>query len=423
MPHGRIVLTLASLALACIALWNSLKPMPAGTHVVALPARLAESSLTVLEAPAEILAHQLAAIDRAGQMIVLDELPISRPVGQRLLLAMRRRPNLKVVVVADRLDEASGGTPREYLSALEQAGVIVARVELDRLRDPMPLYSALWRLCLGWWSDPFEEMPGGVRAALRRWNGKRDHRELMVADDGSGGWVSLLPAAPQGDLALEVAGGPARDIAASELEIAAWSAGDDRLPRPPSAVGPGVGSIDARFLTEGAIRGALLEEFGAAAAGDEISVSTSALSERALVRAALGAAARGARLAVLLDPQPASNRAVAAELTGEGSGRITLRWRMAHPDSADASQVLVRRRGELWATVSAAPLSRAALADLNLEAAVELRLPERAAAARALADHFAAAWIAAAPFTRAAQESRAAYWRYRLLEAAGIGEL
>jgi hypothetical protein len=415
--RARTLLLIASTACVAVALWNTGKPMPAGTHVVSLPVRLAEPQLTVLGAPDEILTHELADIDRAAQMVVLDELPVGREIGQRLLLAKRRRPNLKIVVVADSLDEASGGTPREYLQALEQSGVIVARVRLDRLRDPTPLYSALWRLGIAWWSEPFEEAPGGWRAALRRLNLKRDHRQLIVADDGSGGWISLMPGG--GDLAVEIAGGPARDIAASELEIAAWSTGDDRLPQAPPAGGRGFGSIDARFLTEGAIRGALLDALGAAAAGDAVSVSAPMLSERRVIAAALAAAERGARVAVLLDPDAAPNRAVGAELIRKSSGRIEVRWEPAGARGT-ISLVLVQSRRELWADVSAAGLTRPALGDLNLEAAAELRLPEHAAAARALCGHFARAWGAAVPYARYADDSAAAYWRYRLLEAADL---
>jgi hypothetical protein len=414
--RARTLLLIVSSACAAVALWNTIKPMPAGTHVVSFSARLAEPQLTVLGARDEIRMRELADIDRATQMVVLDELPVGREIGQRLLLAKRRRPNLKIIVVADSLDEASGGTPREYLEALEQSGVIVARVRLDRLRDPTPLYSALWRLGIAWWSDPFEETPGGWRAALRRLNLKRDHRQLIVADDGSGGWISLMPGGG-GDLAVEIAGGPARDIAASELEIAAWSTGDDRLPQAPPTGGRGFGSIDARFLTEGAIRGALLDALADAAAGDAVSLSAPMLSERRVIAAALAAAERGARVAVLLDPDAAPNRAVGAELTRKGSGRIEVRW---EPAGARGTLVLVQTRRELWADVSAVGLTRPALGDLNLEAAAELRLPEHAAAARALCGHFARAWGAAAPYARYADDSAAAYWRYRLLEAAGL---
>lgn len=132
--------------------------MPAGTHVASLAARLAQAQVAVLEAPDAILRRELADIDRASQMIVLDELPLRREIGQHLLLAMRRRPTLKIVIVADGLDEASGGTPREYFQALEQAGAIVARIRLDRLPDPAPLYSAFGA----------SESPGGATLSMRQ---------------------------------------------------------------------------------------------------------------------------------------------------------------------------------------------------------------------------------------------------------------
>jgi hypothetical protein len=326
------------------------------------------------------------------------------------------------VLVSDQRSEAYGGTPAEYLDALEKAGVIVARVRLDRLRDSTPLYSGLWRLTVAWWSDPTEETPGeaGLRAWLRALNSKADNRQVLVADDGSGGWVSIIPASSNGNLAVQIAGGLARDIAASELQIAAWSSDDDRLPAAPRAQGPGLGSIDARFLTEGAIRGAVLDALAAAGAGDEVSVAAHAIGDRPLIGAALRAAARGARFRVLLDPGSQPNRAVAAELERASGGRIEVRWSAPARMQSPASLLMVRHGGEFWAGVASAELTRPNLGDFNLEAAIELRLPERTAAARTLSEHFAAQWSAGAPYSRYADESTAAYWRYRVLQAGGL---
>jgi hypothetical protein len=424
LTPGRALLLIAVPAWAAVAAWNGLKPLPPGTHVTSLATRLDESQVEVVSAPApagEIEARELAAIDRASELIVLDAAPLSRAVGRGLLLQRIKRPNIKIVLVSDPRSEAYGGTPMEYLESLERAGVIVARVRLDRLRDCIPLYSALWRLTLGWWSDPFDEHPGdpGLRAVLRAQNRKSDQRRVLVADDGAGGWVSLLPAAPDGDLAVQIKGGLARDIAASELEIAAWSSGDDRLPAPPRAVPRGPGSIDARFLTEGAIRGAMLDALSTAGAGDEIGLVTPRLSERRLITGLLSAAARGAHVRVLLDPEAAPDTAVAAELERDGGGNIELRW-LARAARATASLAFVVRRGELWASAGAADFTRPSLDDIDLESAVELRLPERAAAARALEDYFAGRWSSGAAYAAYAVESDADYWRYRLKEAAAI---
>jgi hypothetical protein len=422
MSAGRTLLLIAVSAWAAVAAWNWQKPLPLGTHVASLATRLAESQVEVVSAPpGEIEARELAAIDRASELIVLDAAPLSRALGRGLLLQRIKRPNIKIVLVSDPRSEAYGGTPMEYLESLERAGVIVARVRLDRLRDCIPLYSALWRLALGWWSDPFDEHPGdpGLRASLRARNHKADQRRVFVADDGAGGWVSVVPMAPDGDLAVEIKGGLARDIAGSELEIAAWSSGDDRLPAPPRAVPRGPGSIDARFLTEGAIRGAMLDALGAAAQGDQIGLAAPRLSERRLIGALLSAAARGAHVRVLLDPGVAPNTAVAAELERGGGGNLELRW-LAPPARVTVSLAFVVRHGELWASAGAADFTRPSLDDIDLESAVELRLPERAAAARALEAYFAGAWAIGAAYAAYAVESEADHWRYRLKEAAAV---
>jgi hypothetical protein len=421
MPRGRTLLLIAVLAWAGVAAWNALKPLPPGTHVASLATRLSESQVQVISASAasgEIEARELAAIDHASELIVIDAAPLSRAVGQGLLLQRIKRPNIKIVLISDPRSEAYGGTPVEYLESLERAGVIVARVRLDRLRDCIPPYSALWRLTVGWWSEPFDEHPAeaGLRASLRARNRKFDRRRLLVADDGAGGWSSLVSAAP--DLAVQITGGLARDIAASELAIAAWSSGDDRLPVPPRAALRGPGSIDARFLTEGAIRGAMIDALGAAASGDEVALSAARLSDRGLIGAVLRAVRRGAHVRVLLDAGAAPNFPVAAELT-RGGGNLELHWRVP-PAPASASLALVTHRGELSASVGASDFTRPSLDDINLESAIELRLPGRAAAAQALESRFAEEWSAGAAYARYAADSQADYWRYRFEQAAGL---
>jgi PLD-like domain len=423
--RAKICVLLALIAWAALAFWNSVKPLPPGTHVASLAARLAESQAVVMFDSAshrEILAAELAAIDRAEQMIVIDQSPVSREVAQHLLMRKRQRPNLKIVLVADPVDEAYGGTPAQYLAELEQIGIIVARVRLNRLRDPNALFSSLWRLSVAWWSDPFDEQPGviSLRSLLRRQNFKGDHRQLIVADDGSGGWRSLITGPANGDVGLELLGGLARDIAASELQIAAWSTGDDRLPSAPPSLGRGLGSIDARFLTEGAIRSALLDSMAAAGSGDEIGFAVHTQSDRPLINAALRAAARGTRLKILLDAEAALNRAVAGELTRDGAGRIEVHWFSQNEAAVHTTLAIVRRGGELTVFLGAMKFTRPSLEDFNLEAAIELRMPVRAAAARALSEHFAHEWSIATGYAQYADDSKTGYWRYRLLAALGL---
>jgi hypothetical protein len=421
---------MAVLTWASCAIWNSVKPLPPGTHVTTLPARLAESQVDFIDEYSQhgaTLGREIDAIGRAEQTIVLDQCPLVHELAEQLLLRKRQRPNLKIMLVTDPRNEVYGGTSARTLSTLEAAGIIVARTRLERMRDSNPLYSSLWRLSIAWWSDPFDEAPGEATLAssLRRRNFKANRRQLLVADDGAGGWTSIVLSAASGNaggsanVGLEIRGHLARDIVASELHIAAWSTDDDRLPAPPPLMSRGVGTIDARLLTEGAIHAALREVVAVAGNGDSISMVVRALDDRQLIDAMLRAAARGARLQLLLDPDLPGTQAAAGELVRNEAGNIEVRWQ-GGTARTEARYALIRHRGDVWINLGSANFTRRDLDDLNLAADIELHMPARAAPARAAAEFFARAWSNAAAYAAHADESTGTYWRYRLAEATGL---
>lgn len=421
---AKILLLVLLLAWLSLMFWNTAKPLPPGTHLVSQTARLSDADVDFLHESLRrraAVAPDLSAIDHAEQLIVLDRSPVTRELAQRLLARRHLRPHLKIVLVTDPANEAFGGSPAQTLTSLEQAGVIVARVRLDRLRDSNPLYSGLWRLAFGWWSDPFDETPGRATlpALARTRNSKSDQRQLVVADDGSGGWIAII--APAGAAASLTLRGPlARAIIAGELQVAAWSTDDDRLPVGPSMDDRGVGSIDARFLTEGAIETALLDAIAAAGSGDRLGIAVENFSERRLIAAALRAAVRGASLQVLLARNREPNQAVADELLRGGGGRIEIRWYLGS-DAASLPKLLLFRHGDdVWMNLGTANYTRRNLGDLNLAASVELRMPVRAAAARAVTKYFSEAWSVAATDPKFAAASAADYWHYRFAEASGL---
>jgi hypothetical protein len=419
---AQIVLLGLLLAWLSLVFWNSAKPLPPGTHIVSQVSRLSEADVDFVHESSgrpDAPAREMSAIDHAEQLIVVDRSPVTRELARHLLARKRARPNLRIVLVTDPGNEAFGGTPPRTLSSLEESGIIVARVRLERLRDSNPLYSGLWRLIFSWWSDPFDETPG--RVTLPAWsrmrNFKADQRQLVVADDGSGGWTAVIGPASAG---LILRGSLARSMIAGELQIAAWSADDDRLPAGPPMDGRGVGSIDARFLTEGAIETALLDAVAAAGGGDEISIAVQNLSDRRLVAAALGAAGRGARLQVLLARNRMPNQVVAGELLRGGGGHIQVRWFPAETAASLPRLLVVRHRSDLWMNFGSANFTRRNLGDLNLESSVELRMPARAAPARAVTEYFNELWSSAAADADFADQRPAAYWRYRFAEATGL---
>lgn len=426
--RAKLSVGFAVLAWASCAVWNSIKPLPPGTHVTSLPARLAESQLDFIDGYAhrgELLARELEAVGRAERLVVLDQCPLALALAQRLLLRKRQQPNLQILLVTDPRNEVYGGTPARTLNTLEAAGIVLARARLTRLRDSSPWYSSLWRLGVGWWSNPFDEVPGQVTlsSTLRNRNRKADRRQLLVADDGAGGWTSIVMSGAGNTAAagIELRGHLARDIVASELRIAAWSTDDDRLPRAPPTESRGVGSVDARFVTEGAIHTVLRDAIDAAGNGDSLDVAVDILDDVRLVDAMVRAAARGVRLRLLLDPAAARTRAAAGELERNRAGNVEVRWQ--DPPAPEVRFALIRHRSDVWIHLGSASFDRRGLGDLDLEAGVELRMPARAAAARAAIDAFTRQWSSGTLYAAHAEESGAAYAWYRLWYrlAAGSG--
>ena len=407
------------IAWAAVAFWNVVKPLPPGTRAMSLSARLAESDLELVTAAARsnVMARALNLVEHAEQLIVIDESPLPREVAQALLLRRHVRPHLKIVVVVDPAPAAYGGTPAQDLTSLERQGIIVARVRLERLRDANPFYSAFWRLAFDWWSDPFEEAanPGGLAAKARRLNFKADQRQMLVADDGAGGWISLT-GSPESAAALIAHGAPAQDIMTAELSLASWS-DEDRLPAVPPALRFGLGTIDARFLTEGAIGRAVTDSLATLAGGDEMRLSTHHLSERGVIAALTRAAARGAKVQVLLDPLPSPNLGSAGELHRAG---VEIRWAADPPYAPRSSMLLVRHGKDATIYFGSANFTRRHLADFNLESAMELRAPVFAALPKTFDEYFAKRWAAAAQYPLYADESLPTYWIARFREATGL---
>jgi cardiolipin synthase len=404
--------------LACllVGVWNAVKPLPPGTHTASVPTRLPDSEVELLSArEPSVVARQVELIDKADQLLVLDQSPLPRVLAQALLLRKHQKPKLKIIVITDPKHEVFGGTPARDVQSLERAGIIVVRVDLERLRDANPVYSGFWRVTLSWFGNPFEESPGedSLLARAREFNHKADRRQVLVGDDGSGGYLSILGAVDASP-AILIHGAPARDVVASELKVAAWSADEDRLPALLPPLARQAGTIDVRVLSEGAIGSALLDGIAAAVRGDTLRLAGHELSDRRCVDALIAAATRGARIQVLLDAIQ-SNHFAADDLL---RGGVEIRWQASAPPRMQ--WLLLRHQSDALMIMSTASLTRRDLADFNLANGVEMRMPDRAVMARSSTEFFATAWLNATPASVAPAEKSGGYWLYRLREATGF---
>jgi phosphatidylserine/phosphatidylglycerophosphate/cardiolipin synthase-like enzyme len=469
-----------------IGLWHSHKPLPEGVHVatdwVDVPTKdvqlLVDSTVTDgqgrLVIRQQIFDEVMRMIDAARELVVLDFFlfndhkgnvadgakpyrELSRELKEHLIARKRAVPGLRVLFITDPINDVYGSAPSPELEELRDAGITVVPTNLDRLRDSNAGYSALWRLFVAWWDgdargsgwlpNPLETGPERVtlRAWLRLLNFKANHRKLIVADDGAGDLVALVASANPHDassahsnLGLRFGGALARELIASEIAIARFSGWSEPFTTPPVPQTQDSGeSVRVQYLTEGAIKSALMNALTTAERGEAISIAVFYLADRDILQALIDAAARDVRVRLILDPNKDAfgrtkdgvpNRPVAAELVRRSGGRIDVRWYRTHGEQFHVKLAVVQRADVLWALIGSANFTRRNLEDYNLEAAVALETGRDSALAQEVAQYFDLLWQNdpltlreyTTDFPTYEDQSFARYWRYRLMEATGL---
>jgi phosphatidylserine/phosphatidylglycerophosphate/cardiolipin synthase-like enzyme len=482
--HVRRLVLLALVAgWLVMAYWQSVKPLPQGTHVASALCPVAAGQvsfipdITAADAYGRLVVSQgifdevLKLVRGARHFIVLDYAlinaadkaqPQRRLAGEltdALLEARRTLPDLKVLLITDPVNERYGAVPLAQLQLLRAAGVDVVPVRLERLRDSNFLYSSLWRLTMAWWDGP--RGPAGF--ALRELNFKADHRKVVIADDGADDLVAVVGSANPSDvqsgwsnLAARVAGDSLGSLLASELAIARFSgwtgnsepylrAADPHSPDqcsrgvPASAVPAPLTADTARVqvLTEGALRTALLAHAQDSGHGDAIDIAMFGFADRGVIEALLDASRRGVAVRLILDPSEDAttvlptglpNQPAASELVSRSGGAVRVRWYRTHGERFHGALALFSGRQNLWLTVGSANLTRRGLDDYNLEANLAIEVLRDAPLAAQAQGYFDTMWgnraglgiEYTADFAAFADSRQADYWLYRLLEGTGF---
>ena len=476
-----------------VGAWNTWKPMPQGVVVNGGWSALHEGDVRFLRdiTAADAYGHSIVdqqifdaafrIIADAQRFVVLDMFLFNtqrgartsapatslRPLAEeltRLLIDKRRAdPQFRVLFITDPINDVYGGEPSPELKTLRAAGVDVVVTDLDRLRDSNPAYSALWRLAIGWWADggpgdwpnPFDAGAPGVSLGVwaRLANFKANHRKLLIADGPDGVLHGLVTSANPHDassqhsnVALAIKGPALAPLLESELAIARFSGWTgEPLPVSAAAASGAAASASAsaaatgriRIVTEESIADAVVERLQTCAAGDAIDIAMFYLSDRDVLRALHDAAARGAAVRVLLDPNKDAfgrekngipNRPVATELVAGSDGAIRVRWYRTHGEQFHVKLVAVRGREGYWLTLGSANLTRRNLRDYNLEANVVVETPRESVLELAVLQWFDGLWSNRAPagveytaeFGAYADPTQLNYWGYRFMEATGF---
>jgi HKD family nuclease len=468
------------------ALWNLFKPLPDG---VSIRGAIVETPLSQLQflndvtsadvfgAPVvrqQIFDAVLGLVSQSREYLVvdfflfnghrgaaLDAKPYRELAGElrdALLARKREMPQMRILVIADPINDVYGGLPSRDLAALRGAGIDVVTPDLDALRDSNPIYSSFWRLTMSWWAgdgsgDAYLPNPldaGPDRVSIGAWarllNFKADHRKVIIGDDGKGGITGIVTSANPHDassmhsnVGLKFSGAALTPLLESELAIATdagWKS-DWPTPAPAAAATAPENTARVQVLTESEIRAAIVRNFAGARVGDSIDIAMFYLSERDVIQALLAAAKRGVAVRVLLDPNKDAfgrtkngipNRSVATELAAASDGSIKVRWYRTHGEQFHSKLISMRSATEFWFTLGSANLTRRNLEDYNLEANVAASVPLNAEIASQITAWFDSLWNNHGPpeheytaeFGAYADPAQSSYWLYRLMEATGL---
>jgi phosphatidylserine/phosphatidylglycerophosphate/cardiolipin synthase-like enzyme len=468
-----------------VALWNLFKPLPVGVsirgEIVSTP--LADlqflSDVTSADVYGERVVRQqifdsvLRTIAEAREYLVLDFFlfngqgggssgkpfrELSVELRDALLARKRAVPDLRVLVISDPINDVYGALPSRDFAALRGAGIEVVSVDLDSLRDSNPVYSALWRLTVAWWSgdgrgearfaNPLDDGPERVTfgAWARLLNFKANHRKVIIGDDGRGGITGIVTSANPHDasslhsnVGIRLSGAALLPLLDSELALARAAGWRGEWPRPEvaAAVASPEGTAQVQVLTEGEIGDAILRNVNAARVGDSIVVAMFYLSQREVIQALIAAAKRGVAVRVILDPNKDAfgrtkngipNRSVATELGAASDGAIKVRWFRTHGEQFHSKLVAIRTADEFWFTLGSANLTRRNLDDFNLEANIAASVPPGAAIATQVGAWFDSLWTNRGPpeleytaeFGAYADPAQGTYWLYRIMESTGL---
>lgn len=474
LPGWRWVLSALVVLWLGTAAWQLWKPLPDGlnfagpVHEPAAVEFLAD--LTWVDDNGQrridqrIFDRKLELIGQAQRLVVVDMFLFNefagdpdgadlRPLSSELTAAIverrRQRPELRVIFITDPINTLYGGIESPHLNALREAGVEVIVTDLNPLRDSNLLWSATWRLCCrwagnssgnGWLPSPVGGEAVGLRTWLKIANFKANHRKTLVVDEGED-WTALVTSANPHDAssahentALVITGAPALDVLASEGAIAAFSGAGIAWPAPEAVARAETRSgVQARVLTEAAIRDAVLTALERAGPGSRIDLAAFYLSHREIIRALARAQRRGSEIRVLLDPNEHAfgrrkngvpNRPVAAELVRNG---VQVRWCHTSGEQCHSKQLLVRYRdGSARLISGSANHTRRNLDNFNPETVLAVSGGASHPVLLEAAEWFETRWTNrdersfSLPYEAYADERRWRYWQYRVMEATGL---
>ncbi|QAS51352.1 phospholipase D family protein [Halobacillus litoralis] len=338
---------------------------------------------------------------------------ISKNLVDAILKRKEEVPDLKVVFITDKINTVYGSYESETIRRLEDGGVDVVLTNLDKLRDSNPVYSSVWRVFFswmgtgddGWIKNPFSKDAPEVtlRSYMKLLNIKANHRKLLVTENSA--IVSTAnPHDASGfheNVAFKMDGPIIKDILEAEEAVVNYSGEADFPDYENRSWEEQEGPLTTRFVTEGKIYHAILDELANAGEGDQVWLGMYYLADRKIIDEMDKAADRGAVVNIVMDPNTTAfghektgipNLPVAAELKNLGNDNINLRWYDVNMEQYHTKMLYIDKEEEDVIIAGSANYTRRNLSNLNLEADVVIKGPGEEEVFQEVDEYFNRIW-------------------------------
>jgi phosphatidylserine/phosphatidylglycerophosphate/cardiolipin synthase-like enzyme len=410
---GKIFLAICLLYCLSFAFVALRKP-PAGTST-AFPWHQGEATFLQDEpgqnGHKEIIPATLTLISTAEKYIIADfflfnshrgvdksDYPqLSRQITNALIKRKQEDPTMPIILITDPINNFYGSYQTEEIKNLREHGIKIIETNLRKIRDPNPLWAAIWRPLFshlgkggGWLTNPIAPNAPkvSIRSYLELFNLKANHRKTIVTEKGC-----IISSAnphdasyPNSNSGIFLQGETADDLALSELIVANFSGGltgeEFRDLQELIAHTEATSNIESRLLTENAIKSAALETINSCEDGDKLDLAMFYLSDEKIITALAQAALRGADIRIILDRNIAAfgrkkgtipNRVTAARLMKLSQGNIDIRWaKDQYGEQFHHKTMLRRQSNKLELLLGSANYTRRNLSDFNLETNLQI---------------------------------------------------
>ncbi|QNU02620.1 phospholipase D family protein [Peribacillus butanolivorans] len=365
------------------------------------------------------------AIEEANSFIVIDMFlfnnfydekinfpKLTETLTDKLVAQKKKQPKLQIMFITDEVNTTYNAYQLEALETLKQNDIDVIITNLDRLRDPNPLYSGVYRTFFqwfgesgkGWIVNPMAKSAPKVtvRSYLRLMNIKANHRKVIATEK-----TAIISSANPHDasgfhsnIAFQMDGNIIGDFVKAEEAASKFSGGPKTFPEFKEA-SVDKGPISVQLLTEGKINKHVLKAIKETEKGDQIQLAMFYIADRHVVDALTDAAKRNVKIQMILDPNQNAfgsekiglpNLPVAAEFEKLGDENISIRWYKTDKEQFHTKLMMIQKADEMIIIGGSANYTARNLDDYNLEANVEIHAPNDTEVTQDVDNYFQRLW-------------------------------